>query len=602
MTTLVFDIETDGLLQAQRNSKTGAIMPEMTRLWLLIIGDPATGQVDAYSDVDRDLPPVRDGYERLLGADRIVGHNILNFDIPALERFGMPLDYRKAIDTMVLSRLREPSKLSGHSLGVLGEALGHRKGSFSDFGNYSKVMLTYALQDVVVNIEIWKDLMFLLEEAPRAVEVEHVFGWCMSLQMRHGFPFDAQGAYQLFGTLEQEKDDLERSLGNVFPPRWVVVEDKVSNRTVNFKDPLRPSEVAGCPWTKLKYETFNPGSRMQIADRLIKKYGWKPKKFTSSGGPQIDETVLAGLPWPEAQAMVSYFNAQKKLGQVKSWIEAERDGRIYGYINTIGANTHRCSHRSPNVAQVDKDKRMRGLWRASTAMTLVGSDAEGLELRMLGHYLARWDGGAFSRAVVEGSKEAGTDAHTLNMKAAGLYLRDSAKTLIYALIYGAGDAKLGQVVIEDARAAGKPKPVGRAHAIGKVVRSKLMRNIPGLSQLTKAVASRVGQGFLIGLDGRRVHIRSAHSALNTLLQSAGAIVMKWSMLCWWEAQGHTVCGDTVFLAANVHDEQQFETTPEMAEPVGKAFSAAITEAGIRLGVRCPLSGSYDIGPTWADTH
>lgn len=602
MTTLVFDIETDGLLREERDAKTKAVMPEMTRLWLLIIGDPATGKVAAYSDVDPALPSVSKGYERLLGADRIVGHNILNFDIPALERLGMPLDPRKAIDTMVLSRLREPSRLGGHSLAVLGEALGYRKGSFKDFGRYSQEMLEYAIQDVVVNIAIWEDLRGLLDECPQAVEVEHVFGWCMSLQMRHGFNFDVAGAAQLLGTLEQEKDDLERELHDIFPPRWVFEELKTPARTVTFKDPTRGSVVEGASYTKVKYEVFNPGSRAQIADRLVQKYGWKPKKFTSTGLPQIDEKILASLPYPEARAMVSYFDAQKKLGQVKGWLEAERDGRVYGYINTIGANTHRCTHRAPNVAQADKDKRMRSLWRASPGQVMVGVDAAGLELRMLGHYLARWDGGAFSRAVVEGRSEDGTDAHSMNQRAAGLYSRDSAKTMIYALIYGAGDGKLGQIVVDDARAAGKPKPPGSLFQIGKGVRHKLMANIPGLQKLSEAVQGRVSKGYLKGLDGRRVHIRSAHSALNTLLQSAGAIVMKWGMLCFWEAHSASYeTGDFSFLV-NVHDEQQFEAPPASAEGIGLGFANAITEAGTRLGVRCPLAGSYKIGPTWAQTH
>lgn len=580
MTTLVFDIETDDLL------------PSLSKLWLIVIGDPATGEVVAYSDHDPDLQPISQAVERLNGATRLVGHNILNFDIPALAQLGISVDWRKGIDTMILSRLKEPSRDGGHSLGKWGEVLGFPKGDFSDFTSYSKTMLEYALQDVRLNIRVWEELKYLLEFCPKAVEVEHVFGWCMSHQMRTGFCFDRQGAEILKAEFIQEKLDIERKLQEIFPP---IVEERYSEKTgKRLKD---------------KVTVFNPGSRKQIADRLIAKYGWKPRSFTNSGQPQVDEAILKTLKYPEAQAMVEYLTITKKLSQVESWLTMERDGRIYGYINTIGANTHRCTHKDPNVAQADKDKRMRSLFKASDGMVLVGCDAEGLELRMLGHYLARWDGGAFSKAVVEGRKEDGTDAHSINQKAVGLHLRDSAKTFIYALIYGAGDAKLGRIIIEDAQKAGKPKPPGSPTQIGKEARARIEKNIVGLGKLVKAVkkkfkttGSKNEPPFVIGLDGRKVYLRSEHSALNTLLQSAGALVMKWAMLCWWERQGAAAHGDTVFLCANVHDEQQFEALPDFAERVGQAFADAITEAGVRLGVRCPLSGSYDIGPTWAETH
>lgn len=222
---------------------------------------------------------------------------------------------------------------------------------------------------------------------------------------------------------------------------------------------------------------------------------------------------------------------------------------------------------------------------------------------MLGHYLAKWDGGTFYRAVIEGKKEDGTDVHSLNQQAIGLYDRDNAKTFVYALIYGAGDAKLGMTIIEDADKAGKPRPKGSPYAIGKAARSRIENNIVGLGKLVRAVQKRTNQGWLRGLDGRKVHIRSAHSALNTLLQSAGALVMKWAMLCFWEKE-RASHGRVYWFCANVHDEQQFEVLADLGFPeeIGQAFADAITEAGVRLGVRCPLSGSFDVGDNWAETH
>lgn len=415
MKELVYDIETNGLLRAQ-TAKDGTVIPKMTKFWLLIVGDPATGVVDAYSDVDPDLQPLAVGYKRLRGADRLIGHNVLNFDVPAMETFGFPMEWSKQIDTMILSRLKEPSRQGGHSLERWGELLKYPKGDFKAFDAYSKEMLDYALQDVRLNIVIWNQLKHLLVDMPEAVKVEHVFGWCMSLQMRNGFAFDLAAAEALQGDLRQEVIEAEHKLQDIFPP---IVHQRFSEKTgKRLKD---------------RIEVFNPGSRQQIARRLINKYQWKPGKFTSNGSPQVDEGVLAELPYPEAKEMAAYLQAEKKRGMLENWIKACVDGRVYGYINTIGANTHRCTHRDPNVAQADKDKRMRKLWKATAAMVMVGCDAEGLELRMMGHYLAVWDGGEFYNAVINGKKEDGTDVHSRNMKIAKFFIRDNAKTLIYAL-------------------------------------------------------------------------------------------------------------------------------------------------------------------------
>lgn len=406
MKTLIYDLETNGFLE------------QLDRIWLLIIGDPETGKVVAYSDFDPDLEPLDKGIARLQQADRVVAHNGINFDSAVFEKLGIEgIGWEKHVDTMVLSRLTDPSRKGGHSLEVLGQALGVLKGKYSGgFDTYSKEMLEYALQDGVVTLALWDKLKHLLEEMPEAVHVEHVFAYCMSLQMRNGFTIDVPRALELRSELLGEIEQIEAELQVIFPP--LVIERYSEKTGKRLKD---------------KIEVFNPGSRKQIAERLKAKYGWKPRQFAPSGAPKVDEAVLAKLKYPEAQALIRYFTAQKKLGQLDSWLEAEKGGRVYGYINTIGANTHRCTHSKPNVAQVDKDHRMRSLWIPTPGWKLVGCDAEGLELRMLGHYLARFDGGEFWKSVVHGKKEDGSDVHSRNQRFVGLFLRDSAKTFIYAL-------------------------------------------------------------------------------------------------------------------------------------------------------------------------
>lgn len=606
---LVFDIETNGLL------------PEVSRLWLLIISNPKTDVVDVYSDVAPGCRPVSEGVERLRRAKRIIGHNILQYDLLALEILGIKLDWHKAIDTLVLSRLSDPAALGGWSLGRWGEILKCPKGDFTEFEQFTPEMVPYGIQDVRLNVKVWHKVKHLLDEMPDAVETEHYFAWCMGQQMRDGFCLDRPKAEALYAELIGEQAQIETELQAIFPPIWVpdgaTVEKAVMTpkRTVNYRDVSKPGLTAGAAYTKVKLEMFNPGSRPQVAKRLIRKYGWKPSKFTPGGAPAIDEDVLEGMPYPEAKAMFRYLKATKRSSMVKSWLEAERDGRVHGYINTIGANTHRCTHRDPNLAQVDKkEPRMREVWTASPGRKLVGCDGEGLELRMLGHYLGRYDGGAFAEAVVNGDKAAGTDAHSRNRKIARAFDREAAKTLIYAYLYGAGNPKLGRTLIDPFREAGKYNPTDAPHlfnskgrplppaVVGKQVRERLNKGITGLGKLQETLQEAAKKGWIRGIDGRRVKIRSAHAALNTLLQSAGAIVMKKAMRIFYGWSESSNWHGSYGFAANVHDEQQFDCDPEVTDLVGQKFAEAITEAGRQFNMRCPLAGAYDIGDNWRETH
>jgi DNA polymerase I-like protein with 3'-5' exonuclease and polymerase domains len=277
------------------------------------------------------------------------------------------------------------------------------------------------------------------------------------------------------------------------------------------------------------------------------------------------------------------------------------------------------THSNPNVAQVPKcgspyGKECRSLFRATPGLAQVGCDAEGLELRLLGHYMAAYDGGAYADTVVNGKKEDGTDVHTVNQRAAGLNTRDSAKTLIYALLYGAGDFKLGTIVYNDFTETQKAKfnasdgaRSNRDKALAKLGgarRKRLMDNLPALGKLTEAVKAKAKKTRkLRGIDGRILHVRSEHAALNTLLQSGGAVVMKKALVLLDDAirSDKKLRGKVAFVA-NVHDEFQMETQPELAETVGRLAADSIRLAGEHFNLRCPLAGDYAVGRNWAETH
>jgi DNA polymerase-1 len=367
---------------------------------------------------------------------------------------------------------------------------------------------------------------------------------------------------------------------------------------------------------KVKLTEFNPGSRDHIATWLQRGFGWEPMEFTKDGKPKCDETTLNDLPWPEAKVLVQYLTVAKRLGQLyegdESWFKHEHNGRIHGGVNTNGAVTGRMTHAGPNMAQVPAcsalyGKECRALFTASPGMVLVGIDADALELRDLAGYMAKFDGGEYIRTVLEGKKEDGTDMHSVNCRALGMQPkekqwdgrpgREVAKTWFYAFIYGAGDEKLGFI-----RTGQKGPEAVRA---GKKARKAFLTGLPALGKLVEQV-KKVSQerGYLLGLDGRRLNVRGQHSALNTLLQSAGAVQMKIALTILdrdLQAAGLVPGVDYEFVA-NVHDEWQIECKPELGEKIGELGKAAIRKAGEQLGFRCPLDGAYSVGRTWADTH
>jgi DNA polymerase I-like protein with 3'-5' exonuclease and polymerase domains len=303
-----------------------------------------------------------------------------------------------------------------------------------------------------------------------------------------------------------------------------------------------------------------------------------------------------------AELIRDYLMFQKRVAQIESWLEAVKDdGRVHGKVITNGAVTGRMTHSSPNMAQIPairKDDKgvilmgtaggygveCRECWTVNDGNVLVGCDASGLELRMLAHYMKDND---YVRTVCEGSSKDGTDVHTVNQRAAGLSTRDNAKTFIYAFLYGAGDAKIGSIV-------------GGTAKDGSRLKEKFLSQTPALARLLERVGKQASKGWVPGLDGRRIWVRSEHAALNSLLQGAGAIVMKEALCIFYDKIKANKW--PVKLVANVHDEFQFECPKEVAEEAGKAARMSIIEAGQFYNLRCPLDGEYKIGRSWRETH
>ena len=613
MTTLAFDIETNGLLDT------------VSQIWCIGIVDVTRPhEVQTYTDYDDALPSIGEALERLQAADRLVAHNGIGYDVPVLEKLcGVSLGYEKQWDTMVVAGLLQPERRSLRLVGF-GEELGFPKGDYSDWeGGYTDEMRVYMERDVEITALLYAKQQQALQawaergcDMRRAVEIEHGVQKVLCQQNRHGFRFDVESAEELDCDLRGELSEIEVELQNQFPatysPDKAVWDFKAKTwtmvRTFTPKtDNKRMGYTAGAPLTKVKLKLFNPGSRNQIAQRLSKEFGWSPSKFTDAGTAIVDETMLQDLTYEPAQVMCRYLRLTKQIGQLSEgkngWLRVQQDGRIHGYVRSCGARTHRMSHNGPNVAQVDKDKRMRALWVADHDHKLVGADASGLELRLMAAYLHAVDGGKYAESVLYGNSKDGTDVHTLNQKAVGLHSRNSAKTIFYAWLYGAGDGKLGQVVLQDALDAGQPRPKGNQFAIGKKARADLQRGIHGIdAMIAHAQARAKADGFVRLPDGRPVK-SSERTALNSLLQGAGAVLMKLAIVIFDQrlAPEQGLVGHFDY-CAQVHDECQFSVEPEYAEQVGQAFCDAIRLAGEELGYKVPFDGEYDIGQNWSETH
>ena len=552
---LIIDIETNGLLNTLDKSN------EVSKIFCIVTKDLSTGEIVTYTQEEcyTNFKPSPNTI--------FIGHNILSYDLRVLAKI---LNYRhpasKCIDTLILSQLFNPIREKGNSLAAWGERLGFPKMPSPNFEYYTKEMLEYCINDVQLTAKLYEHLLINEKEkfSDESIRREHIFRYYMDQQERNGFYFDLPFATTFLARLTDESIDIEHKLQEIFPPEIIQLK------------------------TKTKEKPFNPASRKQIAERLMEK-GWKPTLKTEKGNIIVNEDVLAKVKGiPESESILKYLLLQKRASQVKSWIKFCNPNtfRVHGRIKTLGTVSTRCSHLDPNIAQTPATyspygEECRTCWTIpdSNNYTLLGCDASQLELRVLAHYMKDKK---YIHQILHG------DIHTTNQQMAGLETRDQAKTFIYALIYGAGAAKIGYIMNKSAK-----------H--GQATKNKFLQNVPALSSLLEKVHTAADNtGKVRGLDGRYFHVRSLHSSLNVLIQGGGAIICKeWLIQIMKEVITEKLDAKPV---ANIHDEIQFEVLKEDAEKLGEITKTCMKRVEKILGLDCPLDSAYKIGTTWAMTH
>lgn len=593
---LVFDIETDGL--------------DPSVIHCIVAKDVDTKEVyKFYSDT------LDEGARFLTEAKELIGHNIMDYDLRVMRKFYPDLyeDLKcKVVDTLVLSRLIWPDRkekdfvlfrkgvlhpqlIGRHSLEAWGYRIGHLKGKFAertDWQEFSMEMLDYCELDVEVNYKLYR-LMLQQPLSDDAVDLEHEIHAVCLKQTEYGFPFDEERAGKLYAKLSSRRQEIYDELVERFGQWWEDEGEVIPKRTVNYKSVERQSVWAAAPYTKVKLITFNPASRFHISKRLMERYNWQPTEYTDTGEPKVDDKVLGSLEYPEAKLLAEYLLLQKRLGQLaegkQAWLKLSKDGKIHGRVTTMGAVTSRCTHQGPNTGQIPSvgakyGTECRSLFYAPKGWKLMGCDVSGLELRVLAHYCHPWDGGKYGEILLNG------DIHQVNADAIGLS-RSGAKTFQYALLYGGGDEKIGSIV-------------GGGKKEGRELKKKFFKATPAIEELRKAVQAKAKEGFIKGIDGRRVPIRHSHAALNTLLQSCGAILCKRWVVTFHKLlreQGY-IEGRDYIQVAYVHDEVQVLVREEIADELGKLCVEAIKLSGQYYDFRIALDGEYNIGANWAETH
>lgn len=636
---VVFDVETDGLLDA------------LTRVHSLVIQCVDTGEVLSCAD-QPGYWRIENGLKVLRDAEKVYGHNIITFDIPAIHKVyphfrlsGQAMDtfvvcsyrwaHQKDLDFDLYRQGKLPPKLIGrHTLEAWGHRLGEHKGEYTawcaengiedPWSQWRPEMQAYCEQDVKVNTKLVAYIRGAGGLGHEAIHTEHALAFYLAQQERNGIPFDMDKAVALQATLVERREFLRAQLvakfGVITRTKSRTFTPKVNNKTRGY--------VKGVPVTTEKVETteFNPGSTAHIAWALQTFYDWQPKVFTDTGIASVTDETLAGLKHiPECAMIREYLLTQKRLGMLaegkQAWIKHARLNprtgmyHIHHRCKQNDTITHRAAHASPNLAQVPSVEvnkagevlwgyeggygaESRQLFTVPEGWVMVGADASGLELRCLAHYMAAWDGGAYGDVVLNG------DIHTTNQQAAGLATRAEAKTFIYAFLYGEGDLARGAKFL--------PPNATDQQKIqkGRQISQRFMKGLPALGSLVTACKKKVrkngGPGYLVMPDGRRTYIRHEHAALNSLLQSSGAIICKRWIVEFsrrltqrfgpqgWDGQWAAL--------AWVHDEVQLACHPEIEAEVRSILVESIVFMTEHYGWKVALSGEAKTGRNWKETH
>ena len=420
-----------------------------------------------------------------------------------------------------------------------------------------------------------------LSTIPEWITLEHEAAEILTKQELHGWYFDERAAWKLASTLRQELEETYQLLRDRHPyVAGPVFTPKRDNRTQGY--------VKDAPFTRLK--ELNTQSRDHISWILQTFHGWTPTQKTPTGKPIIDEPILKEIGTETALAFLQILTITKMLGMISeganAWLKLCTSASRIHHHCSVATSTFRCAHRNPNLAQVPSDSRFRELFLPSPGQVMVAADLSGIELRMLSHFLARYDDGRYADILLNG------DIHQVNADKIGIS-RKLVKTVTYAFLYGAGDEKIGH-------SYDKLLSSTKAKKKGKEIRAAYIDAIDGLDKLLASIKTASERGFIKAIDGRKIMVDSPHKALNYCLQGNSAILAKrWMVINQQNIKELNLCCSQL---AFVHDELQFECAPEQTADLSTSLVFSSLAAGEYYNLRIRIDAEAKTGNNWSETH
>lgn len=611
MRTLVVDIETDGL--------------NATKLWCLVAQDVKTEEMFSFSDDDADLPSIAEGIKMCEEAERLVAHNGIGFDFSVIDRlFGTNLLDKPIHDTWVMSQTLQYKRGHKHNLDEWGQRLGNEKISFHDYSQYSKEMLKYCQQDVRVNLDVYRKLMQdfrnIYKQNPliqKGLQCELEVAKMNQIIKRDGWNFDMDKALFTQAMFTERMFQIESLIEPKLGMHTVYLDkepktpkfkkdgtyNSVTCRILSeyFEKEVLPTDThlmpAGTEFQRKEEKQIDLGQIALVKEWLLDN-GWKPDEYTRkmvqgkwvNQGPKLTEKSLKEF-GRDGEMISEYYTLRNRLSVIEGWLGKVKDGRLHGNMWTIGTPSFRARHEVivnlPSVTAT-YGAPLREVFKAEDGEVIVGCDSAGNQLRALCHFVGNPE---FTQEVIYG------DQHQRNADALGCS-RSTAKTYLYAYLFGAGDAKLGQTL----GAVGN-----KAKGVGAKSRSDFAKNIKGLQELRDSIETEWNRnnatqnvGWFKGLDGRPVFCDSDHQCLNYLLQSTEAITCK--AACAYAMQKIREEGLRAKPRIWYHDEMAFTCHPDDAQRVGEILKDAYTEAPKWFGVECMDGGDPQFGDSYAAVH
>jgi len=610
MSSCILDVETDGLDYTKIHCAV-ALDTESNKAVLFLPKQFQAHEIPKiFKTPEFTLKQVSDLPAWGKSINRWIMHNGIAFDVRALKKIlGLQIPLDETVDTLILSRLLLIER-SKHSVAAYGEQFGVAKPTHEDWSRFSWDMLWRCYQDTIIQKKIYKYLCQVREKMGtpwECLELEQAVQWIMLRQADNGFYLDPEKTPRLYALLSQKHAELTEKIQGAFPtqakliseviPRekkdgtWHTVDTRYFEAQCDALMPegyyATPDEILAGPYSRITFASFNLDSPKQRVDRLV-ALGWKPTERTATGAPKFTENSLKHAPKDipkEAKLLGEYLMVASRMRTVKQWLDLKDDqGYVHGQVITLGARTHRMGHRAPNMGNVPRvgsiyGKECRECWTVEhpEVNTLLGCDASSIQLRALAHYA---DDAEYTKKVCYG------DIHSVHAEALGCS-RNAAKTWIYAWLLNAGPVKLGSVLGGDVRQ-------------GKHSMKIFLDRMPFLGKVKETFEGYAEGSAFVALDGRRIHIPSAHLSLSTGLQSFERIVMAWVMR---EYHRDMMAKGIPFWQRNcIHDELQIEVAKKHADMLGKHINGLFEKAGEALGSKCPLAGEYKTGQNWAETH